>query len=71
MCGAKSRISTRKERTQTSRSTMLRMKSSSRYRAECDGEWKCEVTAKMNMTSVMKAATGCTTNIVESVFRVD
>jgi hypothetical protein len=49
----------------------LIMKTMSRYRDEWDGEWKCATMARMNMSKVRKAATGCRTRIAERVCRVD
>jgi hypothetical protein len=40
MWGAKRRTSTRKAKRQIRISTMPTMKSTSKYRAECEGEWK-------------------------------
>lgn len=47
------------------------MKTTSRYRDEWDGEWKCATMAKINMTRVRNAATGCITRMAERVVRVD
>lgn len=47
------------------------MKVIRRNRDECEGEWKCAVTARTNMINVRRAATGCRTRRYERVVRVD
>jgi hypothetical protein len=70
MCGMNRRTSMRKQRRERMSVTMLRMNIPSRYRGECEGEWRCAVAARMSMMSVKRAAIGCTTRIAERVVLV-
>ena len=64
------RTSTRKQSRARINVRMLRMNIPSRYRGECDGEWKCAVAARISMIRVNSAATGWTTRIAERVVLV-
>lgn len=61
----------RKESRQTIRSMMLRMNTRSRYLEECEGECKWDTRAKISIMRVIKAATGCTMRIADSVDLVE
>jgi hypothetical protein len=46
------------------------MRRASRKRGECDGPWKCAAAARQRQTRVRNAATGWTTKMEDSDFRV-
>lgn len=60
----------RKQSRHAKKSTMPMMKTTRRYLAECEGAWKCAITARTSMTRVRSAAMGWTIRIVERVARV-
>jgi hypothetical protein len=67
--GTKSRISTRKARSDTRSVGKVKISSASKYRGEWAGEWKWAATASPKQISVMKAATGCTIRMDERAWR--
>ena len=70
ICGINSRISTRKASRVMRRVGKVKIKSASRNRGECDGPRKCNAAPRSVQTSVMKAATGCTTRMDERACRL-
>jgi hypothetical protein len=68
-CGTKSRMSTRKASSVTRRVGKRSIRRPSRYRAECDGEWKCAAAASPRQTRFINAAMGCTMRMEERVCR--
>jgi hypothetical protein len=70
MCGTKRRTSMRKQSRHAKKSTMPMMKTTRRYLAECEGEWKWATIARTSITKVRSAAIGWTIRIVERVARV-
>jgi len=70
ICGINSRMSTRKASSVMRSVGNVKIKSASRNRGECDGPRKCSAAPRSVQTSVIKAATGCTTRIEESACRL-
>jgi len=70
MCGINSRISTRNASRVMRSVGKVKIKSARRNRGECDGPRKCNAAPRSVQTSVIKAATGCTTRIEESAWRL-
>lgn len=61
----------RKDSRQTIKSMMLRMNTRSRYLEECEGECRWDTRARIAMMRVIRAATGCTIRMAESVDLVE
>jgi len=70
ICGINSRISTRKASSVMRSVGKVKIKSASRNRGECDGPRKCNAAPRSVQTSVIKAATGCTTRMDERACRL-
>jgi len=70
ICGINNRISTRNASSVMRSVGNVKIKSARRNRGECDGPRKCNAAPRSVQTSVMKAATGCTTRIEESAWRL-
>lgn len=60
----------RKASSDTINVKMLRMKIPSRYRGECEGEWKCAMAERMSIIRVKRAAIGWTIRIADKVVLV-
>jgi hypothetical protein len=68
--GTNRRMSTRKANKVTRSVGRRRMSSARRYRAECDGEWRCAAPARPRHIRLNSAAMGWTTRRAEREWRV-